>query len=187
MQTPHRPRGVIFVSKVSDSLDPIELAQGEISRSKDVVASVSKDLDQYDRWLKDFVTSEKRSRARHVRWLKRQQAIERRRLARQRMLRSGKRGALSVAVFIRSVLLSLRNGLAYLGRLIWKSAAWVVLSTYAFSALLIKRLSMGVSWITARTRAVVLASLKAVSAGSAWLVARVKALTITSFRLAALA
>jgi hypothetical protein len=109
MQRPHLPAGVTFVSDASVSLDPIELAQGEISRSKDVVTSVSKDLDQYDRWLKDFVASEKRSRARHARRVKRQQARERRQLARQRLVRSGRRTALSVAVFVRSVFLSLRR------------------------------------------------------------------------------
>ncbi|HET7852380.1 MAG TPA: hypothetical protein VFK91_06520, partial [Methyloceanibacter sp.] len=120
------------MSGASDSLDPIELAQGEISRSKDVVASATKELDQYDRWLKDFVASEKRNRARHASWIKRQEAKERRRLARQRMVRSAKRGALSVVVFVRSVWLSFRHGLAYLGHLIWKSAAWIALSAYAF-------------------------------------------------------
>ncbi|MFZ1069524.1 MAG: hypothetical protein WAN73_02685, partial [Methyloceanibacter sp.] len=66
------------MSDASDSLDPIELAQGEISRPKDVVASVTKDLDKYDRWLKDFVASEQRNRARHASWVKRQEAKERR-------------------------------------------------------------------------------------------------------------
>ena len=138
------------MSSASDSLDPIELAQGEISRSKDVVASVSKDLDQHDRWLKDFVASEKLSRARHARWVKRQQAKERRRLARQRLARSARRGTLSVAVFIRSVFWSLWKGVAYLGHLIWQSAAWIALSTYALSAFLLKQLSSGISWISAR-------------------------------------
>ena len=124
-----------------------------------------------------FVASEQRNRARHASWVKRQEAKERRRLARQRLVRSAKWGALSVAVFVRSVWLSFRNGLAYLGHLIWKSAAWIALSAYALSAWLLKQLSIGVSWISARTRAVALASLRAVSAGSLWIAARAKALT----------
>ena len=83
-------------------------------------------------------------------WVKRQQAKERRRLARQRLARSARRGALSVAVFIRSVFSSLWKGVAYLGHLIWQSAAWIALSTYALSAFLLKQLSIGVSWISAR-------------------------------------
>ena len=185
MQRPHLPAGVIFVSDASVSRDPIELAQGEISRSKDVVASVSKDLDQYDRWLKDFVASEKRSRVRHASRVKRQQARERRQLARQRLVRSGRRAALSVAVFVRSVFLSLRRGLAHLGHLTWQSAAWIALSTYALSAFLLKRLSSGVSWISARARSVALALLSAVSASSLWIAARAKALTVASARLLA--
>src|SRR6478672_11474427 len=148
-----RPAGDEFVSNPSDALDPIALAQGEISRSKVAIASAAKDLDQHDRGLKDFIATEKRGRARHARRIRRQQAAEHLRLRRQRMARSAKHAALRSAVFVRSVSQSSANGLAYAGRQIWKSARWVGQTGYALSVGLLNVVWVGASRIRARTRA----------------------------------
>ena len=168
-------RGLIFVS--SDILDPIELAQGEISRSKDAIASAAKELDQHDRWLKDFIAAEKRNRARHARWIRRKQAAEHFRLKRQRMARSGKRATLYCAVFARSASRSSAKGLAYAGRQIWQCATWVGKNSYAFSVVLLKMLSIGGSWTSTKVRAVALASFRAVLVSVSWVAAKTKALT----------
>ena len=168
---------MIFVSGASDILDPIELAQGEISRSKDAIASAAKEPDQHDRWLKDFIAAEKRNRARHARWIRRKQAAEHFRLKRQRMARSGKRATLYCAVFARSASRSSAKGLAYAGRQIWQCATWVGKNTYAFSVVLLKMLSIGGSWTSTKVRAVALASFRAVLVSVSWVAAKTKALT----------
>jgi hypothetical protein len=173
------------VSSASDILDPIELAQGEISRSKDVIASAAKELDQHDRWLKDFIAAEKRNRARHARWIRRKQATEHFRLKRQRMARSGKRAALYCAVFARSASRSSAKGLAYAGRQIWQCATWVGKNSYALSDVLLKMLSIGASWTSTKVRAVALASFRAVLVSVSWVAAKTKALTAVSLTMLA--
>src|SRR5215467_14515694 len=153
--------GLSFVSDASDIVDPIDLAQGEISRSKAAVASAAKDLDQHDRWLKDFLAAEKRDRARYARHLKREQARLRRQLKRQQMARSIRRAVLSVALFVRSVAESFSEGVKYAGRLVWTSAVWISGRTYTLSILLVKLLSFGLSWTWAKARAFAFASVRA--------------------------
>jgi hypothetical protein len=175
----------IFVSNASDSLDPIDLAKGEISRSKDAVVSAAKDLGEHDRWLKQFIAEEDRKRSRHARYLKREQRRLRRQLKRQQMARSARRAALSVALFMRSVSVALAKGVAYTGHLIWASAVRVVRETYVLAVALLKLLSAGVVWTWAKACAVGLASLKATSSATSWGAAKTRVLIITSLRLLA--
>ena len=69
------PPGRIVVSNASD-INPFELARESVSRSKEAIAAATKDLNDHNRWFKDYLASEKRSRTRHTRWVRRQEARE---------------------------------------------------------------------------------------------------------------
>jgi hypothetical protein len=141
----HRPglnRGSRFVSDAGDITDPIEGVEKSVSRSKDVIASATEELNQHQRWLKSYLASEKRDRDKHARWLKRQQVMHRRQLQRQRMIRSCKRFALAFVFFVRSVYLVLLKGatsaLIYLRDRLLISASWIGLKAHALALALIR-------------------------------------------------
>ena len=203
------PPGGIVVSNASD-INPFELARESVSRSKEAIAAATKDLNDHNRWFKDYLASEKRSRTRHTRWVRRQEPRERLRINRQRMARFGSRAALGLAISVRSFSRSLLKGVTYrlaqLRDLTLIGAAWGASTAYALSSWLFGLLSISFSWISAKgcalaltslkaasirlswiaveARGLALASLRATSIGSCWIVARARALTNVSFRAA---
>lgn len=183
MQGP--PRGAIFVSNASD-INPLELPLGAVSRSKETIAALTKDLDQHNRWFGDYLASEKRSRERHARRVRREEAKERRRITRQRMARFVSRAALGLAISVRSISRSLLNGatcrLAQLRDLTLTRASWVASTAYAFSSWLLGLLSTGFAWISAKVHALALRSLKAASISFSWIAVKARGLALAAFR-----
>ena len=181
----------IFVSNATDILDPFERAQGDVARSKEVIAATTKDLIDHDRWLKDYLASEKRSRKRHALYVRCQHARQRRTINRQRMARSGRRAALRLAISVRSTSRSLLKGATYrlarLRDLTLISASWVTSTTYVFSSWLLGQLFISLSWIGAKGRTLTLISLKAASISLSWIAVRARVFALASLRAASIA
>jgi hypothetical protein len=173
------------VSNASD-INPFELALGTVSRSNEAIAAATKDLNDHNRWFKDYLAAEKRSRKRHARWVRRQEARQRRRINRQRMARFGSRAALGLAISVRSISRSLLKGatcrLAQLRDLTLISASWVASTAHALSSWLLGLLSISLSWISAKGRALALTLLKAASISLSWIAVKARVLALASLR-----
>ena len=124
-----------------------ESAPEVVARSKDVVATAAEELQDYERWLKDFVASEEQSRKRHARSLKREQARHRRRQKRERTARAGKRVALGFARAVRSASRSTVGAIVTAQRrsrdLTMAGAAWSAATSRAIAASTYEGLSLG--------------------------------------------
>jgi hypothetical protein len=169
-------------------LDPTDLAKRDVAHSRDIVASAAQDLKQHQQWLESYIVLEKRSRDRHIRSLKREQARQRRRLKRQRVVRSGKRAALGLAISVRSISRSLLNRtistFAYLRTVTLATASWIASTTYALAVSLLRLLLIGSSRVWVSGRGLILASFRAASISFAWIGARTRALALASLRAA---
>ena len=179
------------MSNATDILDPFERAQGDVARSKEVIAAATKDLIDHDRWLKDYLASEERSRKRHALCVRRQHARKRRTINRQRMARSGMRAALRIAISVRSTSRSLLKGATYrlarLRDLTLISASWVTSTTYVFSSWLLGQRSISLTWLGAQGRTLTLISLKAASISLSWIAVRARVFALASLRVASIA
>jgi len=91
------------------SLEPEELARGDISRSREIAAAAANDLADHEQWLKQHLAAAERSRRRHLRWVEREQARERRKSKLQRMARAGTRAVLVLGRSARAVRRTLRE------------------------------------------------------------------------------
>ncbi len=179
-----------IVSNACDSLDPIELARGDVSRSKDVIAAATEDLAYHDRWLKDYLASEERSRKRQLRLVRRHEARQRRRIISQRFARSARRAAFGLAMSVssvhRSLLKGTRSRLAQMRNLALISASRLASTIHVFSAWLLGLLFISLSWIGARGRALALLSLKASFIGLSRVAVSARGLALVSLRAASL-
>jgi hypothetical protein len=167
------------VSDSSGVLDHCGRAQSDVSRSKEVIAAATKDLNHHDRWLNDYLASEKRRQKRYATWVERQQARERRRIMRQRVARSSKRAALQLANWIGHELAQLRDVSLI-------CALWVASTIHSFASWVLGVLSMSISWTGAKACAVALRSLKAALSALTWTAAKVRAFALVSIRTASI-
>jgi hypothetical protein len=176
------------VSNANDVLDPSELSQGHVSRSKDVIAAATADLAYHHRWLKDYLASEERSRKRRIRLVRRQQARQRRRIIRRRLARYAGRAALGLARAASSIYRSLLKGaysiLTQIGGLALRSASRVASTSYALSGGLLRLLFISLSWIGAKGHAFALLSLQAAFTSLSWIVVRARVFALVSLRAA---
>jgi hypothetical protein len=161
--------GTSLAATAGHSLDPVELARGDVSRSKEVIAAAARDLAYHERWLKEHLASEERSRRRHARLMRREQARERRSINHQRMARSGRRVVLTFARSSRSIRRSMLEEAAYafdrLRHLTRLGAAWVAPKAHALSSWTRGEISGALSWSGAKGRAVALTSVRVTSVG----------------------
>ncbi len=105
--------GTSLAANAGHSLDPEELARGDVSRSKQAIAAAARDLAYHERWLKEHLAAEERSRRQYARVVRREQARERRRSNQRRLARSGTRMVLTLARSSRSIRRSLLDEAAY--------------------------------------------------------------------------
>ena len=168
-------------SDASDNIDVISVKEA-IARSKELIASVTEELNQHNLWFKSYLDSERRNRERHARWLNRQEAIRRRQLKRQRMVQSFGRVALACLFFVRSVARLLVQGvisaLFYLRHWFWVSASWTYFEVRFIALSLLRLISVTSRWLAVKARFVAFALLRAASTAFSWIAVKTRALTL---------
>lgn len=190
------------MSNASD-INPFVLPRGDVSRSKEAIAALTEDLDQHNRWFRDYLASEKRSRERYARRVRREEAKQRRRITQQRVARFFSRAALGFAIAVRSLLNGATYTLAQSRDLTLTSAfgiastaytlssgflgllstvfAWIGVKVHALALASLKAASMSFSWIAVKARGIALAALRATSIGCSWVGGKARALMNASF------
>ena len=166
------------MSGASDTLDPIASAERGIAGSKDLMASVARDLGQHQRWLAHYQLAEER-RERRIRL---QELIYRLKLRFRRLLRWSKRLALISLRLARSVATSLaRTGarlVADAGRRTMEGVVWLRPRVYALYGTVQRWLTASWVWILSQSRILAGATVSASSTGFARLAARSRVLAI---------
>jgi hypothetical protein len=166
-----------------DTLDPIEAAEIDIAGSKDLIASVSDDLSQHQRWIENYRVSERR----HARWLQFQELRYQLELKRRALMRALKRFSLSVALLARAIwTFTVKWTTAFIAWLTprvhalaltlrtWIAAAlaWTWATAVVFARASLKAASIALAWFAATSRDFARASLKAASIAFAWITAK---------------
>jgi hypothetical protein len=164
--------GTSLAANAGHSLDPEELARGDVSRSKQAIAAAARDLAYHERWLKEHLAAEERSRRQYARVVRREQTRERRRNNQRRLARSGTRMVLTLARSSRSIRLSLLDEAAYslgqLRQLTLLGAAWAAPKARAASSWTRGSISSAAALSGAKGRALAIIAGKAALTSLAW-------------------
>jgi hypothetical protein len=160
----------------SDTLDPIEAARADIAESRNLIASVTDDLSQNQRWFDSYRVSE----IRHARRLKRQELMYQLELRRRRLVRFSKRTALSSARDAREAYRTLFAAtvatLGFLHRTSLAVGAWVAPRARALGIFLLGHTRARVFWLGVQGRRFGFVCLRAGVAAGAWTAAQARAL-----------
>ena len=166
------------MSGASDTRDPIAAAKRDIAGSKDLMATVARDLGQHERWLVHYERAEKH----HARRIRLQALIDRLKLRLWRLLRWSKRLALISLRLARSAAASLaRTGarlVADSGRRTKEGAVWLRPRVHALYGTLRRWLTASWGRILSQSRILADFTVSASSTGFAWLAAQSRALAI---------
>jgi hypothetical protein len=166
------------VSGASDTLDPIAAAEAGIAGSKHLIASVTNDLSQQERWLAHYRVAERR-RARRVKvrdliyWLE---------LRRQRLMRWLRRAALIALRLARTAAAFLSRTAIVLFAMLCDAATacfvWLRPRIYALALTLAAWTIAFWAWAVIEARIVARALQRAASISFAWLAVQSRALAI---------
>ncbi|MGV1014244.1 MAG: hypothetical protein ACOYB4_04670, partial [Methyloceanibacter sp.] len=155
-------RGDTLIPGAREVLDPIDAAKHDIAGSKDLIASVSDDLDEHNRWLRKYRTAE----IRHARRLKLQAAMH-------RLTRFGKRVALIVSRFAQTAARFVwRIGKAvftFLHDLLLMCAAWLGPRVQAVAMVVGRWSASAFTWLWDRLSLLARIVAKLVAIGFVWL------------------
>jgi hypothetical protein len=157
-------RGAPFVSGASDTLDridtldPIEAAEIDIAGSKDLIASVTDEISQHQRWIENYRVSEKR----HARWLQFQEIRYQLELKRRALTRALKRFSLNLALLARAI---------WAFTVKWTTAfiAWLTPRAYALALTLRRWVAAALAWTWATAVSFARGALKEASIAFAWI------------------
>jgi hypothetical protein len=157
-------RGAPFVSGASDTLDridtldPIEAAEIDIAGSKDLIASVTDEISQHQRWIENYRVSEKR----HARWLQFQEIRYQLELKRRALTRALKRFSLNLALLARAI---------WAFTVKWTTAfiAWLTPRAYALALTLRRWVAAALAWTWATAVSFARGALQEASIAFAWI------------------